>query len=286
MIVSRKKVVLFGMDSRFSRVVLERLLDRNPAKPCALVLPASQPRGFPLLRVQGRNSIAANAASAGIPVWVPHDDEEMVARLDDIGAEFLLVACFPCLLSPYVTAAASRSCLNLHPSLLPRYRGPDPLFWQLRDAAGETGVTLHHVEPRLDAGAIVDARRVSLSGGATRVEIETALAEAGAELFVSAVSQARDQVRVPQDETRASFHPPPLPSDYHMPAYWPVTRAYNFLRGAAPVGQVFEISEGRRSVRVRDAQNAWAERRAEFIVENDQWVEVRFSDGVIRASRA
>jgi methionyl-tRNA formyltransferase len=284
--VSRPRLVLFGMDSDFSRGVFTKLLGRIDLEVSALVLPAPAPRGFPVLRIQGRRCIADDAMRAGVPVWFLHHDDELIERLDDLGAQYLLLACFPRKLSPRLAAIARRDCLNLHPSLLPRYRGPDPLFWQLRDGACETGVTLHHVEPCIDAGTIVATRHVALAAGATRAEIEAVLADAGAELFLSAVAKSRDQRPVAQDERYASYHPLPTLSDYRIPASWPVSRAFNFLRGAAPAGRVFEITEAEQSIRVRGVQDAWRELRNEWIIEGDGWVEVRFSDGVIRASRA
>lgn len=73
--------------------------------------------------------------------------------------------------------------VNLHPSLLPRHRGPIPAFWALADGAGETGVSLHRLVPRIDAGEILGQRRVALPGGVSALDAARRLHLAGLPLL-------------------------------------------------------------------------------------------------------
>ena len=74
-------------------------------------------------------------------------------------------------------------CLNLHFSLLPRHRGVNPIAWAILSGDSEAGVSLHHMVPDIDAGHVIDQRRVPIDPGGTARELYDALAAACFELF-------------------------------------------------------------------------------------------------------
>ncbi len=106
-------------------------------------------------------SVAALAAERGIPVHAPDDPNHplWVERIRRAAPDFVFSFYYRKLLEPALLDIPSRGAFNLHGSLLPRYRGRCPVNWVLIHGERETGVTLHHMTPRPDAGDIVGAAR-------------------------------------------------------------------------------------------------------------------------------
>ena len=130
--------------------------------------------------------------AAGCPVWhVPNradlDIPSLRANLATIAPDLVVVACFPWRLPEWLLALPRHGCLNVHPSLLPDGRGPDPVFWAFRWGLRETGVTIHRVDAGFDTGPIVAQRRLAIPPDATIPSLERDLAEAGAALLLDAL---------------------------------------------------------------------------------------------------
>jgi methionyl-tRNA formyltransferase len=112
---------------------------------------------------------------------------DLAARIDQFAPEFLLVACWPKLIEQSALESVSGRALNLHPSLLPDYRGVDPIGEQLKNVDSNYGISLHLLSDSYDCGDIVLQQRLDIKAGASRDEIETACARLGARLFISAM---------------------------------------------------------------------------------------------------
>ncbi|MCP5157605.1 MAG: hypothetical protein H6983_25740, partial [Ectothiorhodospiraceae bacterium] len=148
-------------------------------------------------------------------------------------ADILLVACFAHWIPPAVRAAGRLGCLNLHPSLLPAYRGRSPVFHQLRDGRSVGGVTLHHVVDRIDAGPVVARMALGIPAGIALADLERALARAGATLLARLLVAGRPGAGVAQDEAAATDAPFPTAADRVIHPGWDADRAWRFLRGVA-----------------------------------------------------
>ena len=124
------------------------------------------------------------------------------------------------------------ACLNMHPSLLPAYRGPVPVFWQLRNAEPHTGVTLHRLSDELDAGDVLAQVESSLSDGLDNDQINRQLGRTGAELLLRALPEltAARASYTEQDERRASYQPLPQAQDFTLDTGWSSRHAFNFVR--------------------------------------------------------
>lgn len=188
-----RSFALLASGAGFSCAVLRALLRRN-YRPELLLLPefaATAAVDFEGIEIDSPAPerqllrVAVDIETAYAPRTRQQDAASLVSSR---AIEFILVACWPYLIGETLSRSAAGAALNLHPSLLPRYRGPDPL--QQQRAAGDQryGVTLHLLDQRFDRGDIV--AQAELSGCGARddsMEIESRCAELGALLFIEAL---------------------------------------------------------------------------------------------------
>jgi methionyl-tRNA formyltransferase len=251
------RVLFLGMDGPLSASALLTLV-RDHIDVCALVMPAprllaNRPQAalrqlpptarhrspLPLLDSSLMPSMVVLARQQGIPVWEVANPgaPETLATLAAYQPDLICVACFSMRLPSSLLALPRLGCLNLHPSLLPRNRGPEPLFWTFREGLDETGVTVHLMNERLDAGDIVLQERIAVPEGISYAGLEEICAARGSALLRHAVRQfaAGHVLPRPQDERESSYHPAPRAEDFLVPAAaWSARRVYNFICGIAP----------------------------------------------------
>ncbi len=243
------RTVFFGMTGRLSVPPLEALL-RVGADVQAVVTPAVLPTGPPLRRVDPlpraslplltpapRQNILHLAWARQIPVWAVSSltAPPVLDLLASLRPDLIVTACFPFYFPPDLLGLPRLGCLNLHPSPLPAYRGPAPLFWMARRGEAQAGVTLHFMNDRLDAGDIVAQTTFPWPEGAVQAELENLCGQKGAHLLESAyglLKRGEPLPRYPQDETQASTYPWPAGSDLEASTDWPARRVFQFLRGA------------------------------------------------------
>lgn len=288
------KILLLGSESAFSGIVLSRLVEGG-ANVCGLVVSRPHPprKAF---EPRGRE-LPVVVAGMGPAVAVEHDvpvvavpsmhDGSVLERVRAIRPDFLLVACFPLILDESWLSVPSEMCLNLHPSLLPSYRGPTPLFWQLREGEHETGITLHVVEPDLDAGDIVAQSAMPLPAGARFSEINAELAGMGAELVLDLLDKRAAAVEVPrskQDPSLASYQPFPKESDFRFDTHFTAERAFRFIEGTREWGVPFELDAGEAIFIIKGAVDFHDTARMSTPYEVDaERVRIRCSEGVLEA---
>ena len=254
-------IVFLGMGGSFSRVVLEGVLAAG-VEVRGVVVPGlgSRELAKPRRQVHEPEPRAVQVAWAHdvrvIEVASP-GDATAARMIRELRPQALVVACFPWLLPRTWRELAPKGALNLHPSLLPAYRGPAPLFWQLRAGETRTGVTLHRIEAGVDTGDIVAQKDVLLPDGLGRDGLEALLAEAGAALLADAARMAWLGGH-PQPDAGGSHQGPPQASDLEIPTTWTARRAFNFIRGASSWGS-FTIATGDGRVRVTEVLSFEAE---------------------------
>jgi methionyl-tRNA formyltransferase len=221
-----------------------------------------------------------------IPVWEVGKLAEpaTLELLASLQPDLLVVACFPDRLPQMLLQLPRYGSLNLHPSLLPAYRGPAPLFWQARQGETRTGVTLHFLDESLDSGDIVAQSAWPWPDGLAEAELERLAAEAGADLVTAAVEQAAQGQalpRRPQSEMGSSYFPWPAEQDFVISTGWPARRTFNFLRAAArwPLG----IAVGAEYFPIRIAISYESEQRLgqPYVLQDDE-LRVQFQPGVLR----
>jgi methionyl-tRNA formyltransferase len=163
---------------------------------------------------------------------------QIAAELHAFDADVAIVACFPWRLPAEILAIPRRGVLNVHPSLLPRWRGPEPVFWTIQSGDTEAGVTIHRMDQELDAGPILAQTRVPIPEDARLPHFERELMRLGGELAAKVAHDliAGTATERPQAEADATGAPNPLAADWVIRADWAVERAYRFASAVAPLG--------------------------------------------------
>ncbi|TLN04468.1 methionyl-tRNA formyltransferase, partial [bacterium] len=151
------------------------------------------------------------AEARGLPVFQPERIKHpgFVARLKELAPEMIVVVAFGQLLSKEILTLPERGCVNVHASLLPRYRGAAPIHWAVINGEKETGVTIMYMDEGLDTGDMILWERVPIETGDTTGVVHDKLSAVGARLLVAAVAQiaAGTARRVPQDDTGSTYAP-------------------------------------------------------------------------------
>jgi methionyl-tRNA formyltransferase len=234
--VSVLKVALFGTASRFTMEALLQLA--LPGLVGAIVL--AQPRRgksdalmrFKVLRRMSPLEVVAR--ERGIPVITANVANESVVaeRLRSIRPDLICVASFPWRISQEISTLAGLGAINVHPSLLPRHRGPLPLFWTYHADDRAAGVTVHHTSENFDAGDIILQESFPLPRAYPVAKLDGDVALRGARLMTSAVEALRrgQAARIAQDESAATYAPRVHPGT-PMVRFdeWDVERVWHFL---------------------------------------------------------
>lgn len=147
--------------------------------------------------------VAAYARSHGLPVWQTSSlrGPEAAARLREEGPEAMALAAFAALVPKSVLDIAP--ILNVHPSLLPRWRGASPIQAALLEGDTETGVSIIQLVQALDAGPILLQERMPISSEDDYLSLEPRLASLGARLLVEAIETSPKPQ--PQDDAKVTF---------------------------------------------------------------------------------
>ena len=235
-------IYFFGNLGVFSASVFTQLTEQGIVISkvfCAGIAPASTPlQSLPVMHTPVEMRLDTLARDQGIPVeYISNKMSLNSIRTNSIQRpDYNLVACFPYKLPSAIIDWPLSSCLNIHPSLLPKYRGPDPIFWQLYNNEPATGVTLHLVSTDIDAGPIISQKATAYIEGAKRDQIEISLSQVGAKLFTEFVSTNSDQGMdsIPQNESKSSYNPFPAPDNYEISTNWTAKQAFNFINATCP----------------------------------------------------
>lgn len=165
------------------------------------------------------------------------DDPRIADALAARGIEALLSWFYPQAIPAALLARVTRGAFGAHPSLLPRWRGPDPTFWAIYAGDLETGVTLHRLDAAYDTGAIIAQRRLAIGADEHALALARRLDRPGLALMIHCAERlaAGDPLAgTPQDDAAATDAP--TPDDALLEIDWqrPAAEIARLVRAAAP----------------------------------------------------
>lgn len=180
------RLVFMGTPS-FVVPVLDALANAQDVSVVGVFTPPDRPRG------RGRSPemppVKANALDRGLEVYQPVSlrSARVQAELTSLQPDIIVVAAYGKILPPQVLGTPRHGCLNLHPSLLPRHRGPSPVASAILEGAPVTGVTLMLLDEGMDTGPLIEQREYPLTGLETVEELTYALFQLGTGLLLESL---------------------------------------------------------------------------------------------------
>ena len=179
------------------------------------------------------------ALAAGIPVFQPENfrEEETVEALRELKPDICAVVAYGRILPQKVLDVPAFGCINIHASLLPKYRGSAPYQWAVLDGLKETGVTAMYLCREMDAGDIIDVSKTPIGENETAGELLDRLAVLGAELLSKTLSRFEKEGKlpaVPQNPAQVTYAP--MLEKTMCPIDWNKTalQVHNHVRGLHP----------------------------------------------------
>lgn len=183
-------------------------------------------------------SVADVARGRGSPVTTRDapTDPQLGADVAALGPDFVFSFYYRRMLPETILTAARRGALNMHGSLLPRYRGRAPVNWAILNGETQTGASLHYMVARPDAGDLVDQQAVPIGPDDTAVEVAARVADAAVAVLQRSLPAlvAGTAPRRPLDLSAGSYFGGRTPADGEFLWTWSATRIHNLVRAVAP----------------------------------------------------
>ena len=187
------------------------------------------------------------AETLGLPILQPASPRQpdLPEQLAVVEPDAFAVIAFS-ILPKRLLAVPRLGSVNVHPSLLPAYRGAAPIIWALFDGCTETGISTFLLNPSVDAGDILLQERVAIDPDETAGELEARLAVDGAELLLRSLDGLEDGTLEPQPQigTGSTRAPKLTRQDGQIDWTWPAERVRNRVRGANPMPGAFTSWSG------------------------------------------
>ena len=190
------------------------------------------------------------ALEHGIPVFQPEDmkDPALFEELKALSPDISVVVAFGMMIPDAIIDLPKYNTINLHGSLLPKYRGAAPMQYSVLNGDCETGVSIMYVASRLDAGDVILSKSVPLGENETYGEVHDLLADLGAQALTEALTLivSGEVTRTPQDEAKVTFAPSISKEECVIDWTLPAATVHNRIRGLSPIpGAATRLPDGK-----------------------------------------
>ena len=240
------RIIFFGSDD-FAEVNLRKLID-SPHEIAACVTPPDRPQGRGLKIAA--SPIKLCAQQFRIPLFQPTGvgEKEFLENIRTIDPDLFVVISYGLILPKSFLSIPKKMAVNVHPSLLPKYRGAAPINWAIINGETKTGISIIKMNPRMDAGDVIAVEEVGIIESDTAKLLRTKLAGISGHLLVKAVNaiEADDFSLTPQDDAQASYAPKLIREMGRVEWEDPAAKIYNRARGLQPWPGVFTYFQGKR----------------------------------------
>lgn len=228
------------------------------------------------------------ALSHSIPVFQPESvkDGAAIELIRQLQPELIAVAAYGRILPVDILEYPAYGCINVHSSLLPKYRGSAPIHWAILNGEKESGVTIMHMAKAMDAGDIIAQTTTPIDPNETVETLHDRLAQMGAKLLVEVVEQIRagTAIRTPQDESRVTYAP--MLSRELSPLDWTrsARQLHDQVRGLIPWPATTTDIIGGQPVKIFEVEETGIATNAApgtIVAAGKQGIDVACGDGVL-----
>jgi methionyl-tRNA formyltransferase len=239
--------LVFCGTPQFAVPTLEKLVDRGHSVRLVLTQP-DRPKGRGLELVA--SPVKQAALSHNLAIYQPEKiktNEELQARLREINPEAIIIVGYGRIIPKWMLDLPRYGNINLHASLLPKYRGAAPIQWAIASGEKVTGVTSMRIDEGLDTGDILLQQGLPINDDDTSETLAPRLAAIGAELMIETLQrlQAATITPQPQDHAKASLAPILTKEDGRINFHCTAQEIYNRLRGFQPWPGAFTTLRGK-----------------------------------------
>jgi methionyl-tRNA formyltransferase len=242
----RLRIVFMGTPD-FAVPSLQALID-SPHEVAAVVCQPDRQRGRG--KVLSPPPVKVLARTHNLPVLQPESvrKDDFAAELRNIAPDLLVVVAYGKILPPALLEVPRLGAINVHGSILPKYRGAAPIQWAVINGDTETGITIMQMDAGMDTGDILLIERTPIGPQETTGELFDRLAAMGWATLGSAVDQlaAGLLTRHPQDHAQASTAPMLKKEMGHIDWNLPASRLQSLIRGLDPWPSAYGFIDGRR----------------------------------------
>jgi methionyl-tRNA formyltransferase len=193
--------------------------------------------------------VKIEALKSGLPVLQPISLKEpgFLTRVEDLKADLMIVVAFR-ILPEILFSKAKIGAVNLHGSLLPKYRGAAPINWAIINGESETGITTFFLKEKVDTGNIIDQEKIQISPFMTAGELHDLMAIKGADLILKTIKKIESgQVTTfVQRESEVSAAPKIFPNDCLINFNQPAKKIHDFIRGLSPKPGAYTYLKNKR----------------------------------------
>jgi len=244
------RLVFFGTPEFASRC-LEKILS-SKHQVAAVVTAPDKPRGRGM-KVEIPD-VKRLALSRGLEVLQPSDlrDPQFIQKLSSCSAGLFCVVAFR-ILPEEVFTMPPAGCVNLHASLLPRYRGAAPINWAIINGERETGLTTFFIRRNVDTGDMIMQEKLQIKPDETFGELHDRMADSGGQLLVETIDaiEAGDVKPIGQDNSLATSAPKITPQLGNIDWTKPALEIHNLIRGFSPRPGAYTAWKGRKIILLR-----------------------------------
>ncbi len=227
------RIVFMGTPD-FAVVSLEKLIAAD-ANIVAVVTVPDRPRGRGLQIQSSPVKIAAE--SAGLNLMQPESltASGFIRQLHDVSPDLIVVVAFK-ILPEQVFTIPPLGTINVHGSLLPKYRGAAPINWAIINGETETGVTTFFIQKKVDTGNIIAQKKIPITTEMTAGELHDVMAQTGAQLLMETLKSVENNsyTLTTQDESQVTKAPKLKKDDCAINFDQPAKQVHNFIRGLSP----------------------------------------------------
>jgi len=245
------RIVFMGTPD-FAVGSLQALCESGKHEILAVVTQPDRPKGRGNKLLQ--TPVKEYALAQGLTVYQPQKVKtpEFVELLHELQPELIVVAAFGQFLSKEILELPKYGCINVHASLLPKYRGAAPIQYAIIKGEKESGVTIMQMDIGMDTGAMLDKVVVPIAENTTMGELHDALREQGATLLIEVIDKIATGTAVaePQDDAQATYATLLDRSMEHIDWSKTAQEVHNLIRGFNPAPSTFTKLPNGKSLKI------------------------------------
>ena len=277
------RIVFMGTPD-FAVGTLQALVESGKHEIAAVVTQPDRPKGRGQKMLM--TPVKEYALSQGLPVYQPAKVKtpEVIAQLRELRPEIIVVAAFGQLLNQELLALPPLGCVNVHASLLPKYRGSAPVQWSVLNGDAETGVSIMQMDEGLDTGDVLYCKKITIDPEETSGELFDRVTAVGAEALCETIPQiaAGTLTAVPQDHENATLAPMlnKEMAEFHL--IDTAAHIHNWVRGMNPWPGAWFITSGGKKLKVMSSRVAAANGEAPGTVLATKPLTIACGEGAIQ----